>query len=125
METHCFCHSIPSTYVVADPGARDVAGILADSGLPGLDNVPAPAIAYMPVDAGAIPFAIVILVMATYFPPANRCRFVHKVLTCVEYRAVSGVFKNIDLPPFSTLRVCPPPYQRRGVWGQYFGRRQT
>jgi hypothetical protein len=34
----------------------------------------------------------------------------HKVLTYVEYRAVSGVFQNIDLPhPLSTQGVCPPP----------------
>jgi hypothetical protein len=31
----------------------------------------------------------------------------HKVLTYVEYRAVSGVFQNID-PPLSIQRVCPP-----------------
>jgi hypothetical protein len=34
----------------------------------------------------------------------------NKVLTYVEYRAVSGVFQNIDPPPpQSTQRVCPPP----------------
>jgi hypothetical protein len=32
----------------------------------------------------------------------------HKVLTYVEYRAVSGVFQNIDPPPL-------PSHQRRGV----------
>jgi hypothetical protein len=32
----------------------------------------------------------------------------HKVLTYVEYRAVSGVFQNIDPHPLSTQRVCPP-----------------
>ncbi len=45
----------------------------------------------------------------------------HKVLTCIEYRAVSGV----DTPhPFSPQRVCPPPppstkHTRRAVrgWG--------
>jgi hypothetical protein len=36
----------------------------------------------------------------------------HKVLTYVEYRAVSGVFQNID--PFSTQRVCPPPTPMAG-----------
>jgi hypothetical protein len=38
----------------------------------------------------------------------------HKVLTYVEYRAVPGVFQNIDPPTPS------PPSE-----GQYFGRRQT
>jgi hypothetical protein len=38
----------------------------------------------------------------------------HKVLTYVEYRAVSGVFQNIDPPtPLSTQRVLPP-HQRPG-----------
>jgi hypothetical protein len=38
----------------------------------------------------------------------------HKVLTYLEYRAMSGVFQNIDPHPPSTHRVCPPPHQRRG-----------
>jgi hypothetical protein len=33
----------------------------------------------------------------------------HKVLTYIEYRAVSGVFRTIDPHPLSTQRVCPPP----------------
>jgi hypothetical protein len=59
----------------------------------------------------------------------------HKVLTNVEYRAVSGVFQNIDpTTPLSTQRVCPPPHQWRGgthspggerEGGPFFGRRQT
>jgi len=40
----------------------------------------------------------------------------HKVLTCIEYRAVSGVFRTID-----PQRVCPPPrtkgYTLAGRWG--------
>ncbi len=41
---------------------------------------------------------------------------VHKVLSYIEYRTVSGVFRTIDPQPLSTQRVCPPPpYQRRGV----------
>ncbi len=54
----------------------------------------------------------------------------HKVLTYVEYRAVSGVFQNIDPPPPSPLSECDLlPHQRRGVHtrrgvrgvgGQYF-----
>jgi hypothetical protein len=59
----------------------------------------------------------------------------HKVLTNVDYRAVSDVILNIDPPPPSTTSECVlPPHQRRGlhtrraVWGgvggQYFGRRQ-
>ncbi len=32
----------------------------------------------------------------------------HKVLTYVVFRAVSGVFQNIDPHPLSTQRVCPP-----------------
>ena len=39
----------------------------------------------------------------------------NKVLTYVEYRAVSGVFQNIDPPPpQSTQRVCPPPEPKDG-----------
>ncbi len=59
----------------------------------------------------------------------------HKVLTYVEYRAVSGVFQNIDPPPPSPLSECVlSQYQRRmgthspggeGVGGQYIGKRQT
>jgi hypothetical protein len=60
----------------------------------------------------------------------------HKVLTYVDYRAVSGVFQNIDPPPTpSPPSECVlPPHQRRGGGvhtrravggGQYFGRRQT
>ncbi len=45
----------------------------------------------------------------------------HKVLTYVEYRAVSGVFQNIDTPPPSPPSECvfPPHQRRRGVRGQY------
>jgi hypothetical protein len=39
----------------------------------------------------------------------------HKVLTYVEYRAVSDVFQNIDPPPpLSTQRVCPPSAPKAG-----------
>ncbi len=61
-----------------------------------------------------------------------------KVLTYVEYRAVSGVFQNIDPPtPFHPASVSSPRTKGRGVHtthspggegvggGQYFGRRQT
>ncbi len=42
-------------------------------------------------------------------------RLCHKVLTYVEYRAVSGVFQSIDPPyPLSTQRVCPPPHSPGG-----------
>jgi len=53
------------------------------------------------------------------------------MVTYVEYRAVSGVFQNIDPHP---SRVWPPPAPEaggtpspgdEGVGGQYFGRRQT
>jgi hypothetical protein len=54
----------------------------------------------------------------------------HKVLTYVEYRAVSDVFQYIDPHPLSTQRVCPPPapwggggvHTRRAVrgWGSIF-----
>jgi hypothetical protein len=51
----------------------------------------------------------------------------HKVLTYVEYRAVSGVFQNIDLPPSSPPSECVFPRTKglavRGVGRQYFGRR--
>jgi hypothetical protein len=57
----------------------------------------------------------------------------HKVLTFVEYRAVSGVFQNIDPQPSSppSESVLPPAPKAgvhrtvRVVEGQYFGRRQT
>ncbi len=55
----------------------------------------------------------------------------HKVLTYVEYRAVPGVFQNIEPPtPLSPQRMCPYPRAKGGGgggWGgggQYFGRRQ-
>jgi hypothetical protein len=49
----------------------------------------------------------------------------HKVLTYVEYRAVSGVFQNIDLPPPSSPSECVFPrtkaeagkYTLAGRWG--------
>jgi hypothetical protein len=42
-------------------------------------------------------------------------RLAHKVLTFVEYRAVSAVFQNIDPPPPSPPSACVlPPHQRRG-----------
>jgi hypothetical protein len=60
----------------------------------------------------------------------------HKVLIYVEYRAVSGVFQNIDPPPpLHPASVSSP--RNEGVWGlhtrravrggggHYFGRRQT
>jgi hypothetical protein len=50
----------------------------------------------------------------------------HKVLTYVEYRAVSGVFQNIDPPPPLSLHPsCVLPPHCQAVRGQYFGRRQT
>jgi hypothetical protein len=43
-------------------------------------------------------------------------RLNHKVLTYVEYRAMSGVFQNIDPPTPSPPSVCVlPPHQRRGL----------
>jgi hypothetical protein len=41
---------------------------------------------------------------------------IHKVLTYIEYRAVSGVFRTTVLTPhpLSAQRVCTPPHQRRG-----------
>ncbi len=60
-------------------------------------------------------------------------RATHKVLTDVEYRAVSAVFQNIDPPPplHPASVSCPRTKgggvhtRREGVEGQYFGRRQT
>ncbi len=57
----------------------------------------------------------------------------HKVLTYVEYKAVSGVFQNIDSTPSPPSECVLPPHQRRGVHTthspggegvgcQYFGR---
>ncbi len=41
---------------------------------------------------------------------------IRKVITYIEYKTVSGVFRTIDPPPhpLSTERVCPPPHQRPG-----------
>ena len=60
-------------------------------------------------------------------------RRIHKVLTYVEYRAMSDVFQNIDPPPPSPPDECvlPPPNKSGGTHspgregGQYFGRRET
>ncbi len=58
----------------------------------------------------------------------------HKVLTYIEYRAVSGVFRTIDPPPplhpasGSSLRTKGGGTHSpggEGVGGQYFGTRQT
>ncbi len=60
----------------------------------------------------------------------------YKVLTYVEYRAVSGVFQNIDPPPpFHPASLSVPPSAPKakdthspdgeGVGDQYSGRRQT
>ncbi len=56
--------------------------------------------------------------------PSTRVSTSHKVLTYLEYRAVPGVFKNIDpSPPLHPASVCVlPPHQRRGYtlagrWG--------
>jgi hypothetical protein len=44
--------------------------------------------------------------------------YYHKVLTYVEYRAVSGVFQNIDPPTPSPPSECVlSPHQRRGAGG--------
>jgi hypothetical protein len=45
----------------------------------------------------------------------SRYRMIHKVITYVEYRAVSGIFHSIDPPPPPTpLRECVlPPHQSR------------
>jgi hypothetical protein len=51
-------------------------------------------------------------VLLTCKYPPNQLH--HKALTYVEYRAVSGVFQNIDPP---TQRVCPPPAPKAGVGG--------
>jgi hypothetical protein len=48
----------------------------------------------------------------------------HKVLTHIEYRAVSGVFRTIDPPtPLNPASVSPGG-EGVGGGGQYFGRRQ-
>ncbi len=38
----------------------------------------------------------------------------HKVLTYIEYRAVSGVFQTIDPPPHLHPASCPPPAPKAG-----------
>ncbi len=41
----------------------------------------------------------------------------HKVLTYIEYRAVSGVFRLLTPYPLSTQRVCTPPAPCNGGGG--------
>jgi hypothetical protein len=65
---------------------------------------------------------------------ARDLHLYHKVLTYVEYRAVSGVFQNINPPTpsppsysVSSPRTKGRGYTLAGRWGgggQYFGRRQ-
>ncbi len=58
----------------------------------------------------------------------------HKILTYIEYRAVSGVFCIGPPPPSPPSECVLPPAPKtggthapdgEGVGGQYFGRRQT
>ncbi len=43
---------------------------------------------------------------------------IHKVLTYIKYRTVSGVFRELLTPhPLFTLRVCPPPRTKGGGGG--------
>ncbi len=62
-----------------------------------------------------------VLILAQFI--IQRVHLTHKVLTYVEYRAVSSVFQNIDPPPHappSPPSECVlPPHQRRGVPGGY------
>ncbi len=48
-----------------------------------------------------------------YRRQANGFKGRYKVLTYIEYRAVSGVFRTIYPTP-RTQRVCPPPAPTRG-----------
>ncbi len=41
--------------------------------------------------------------------------YVHKVLTCIEYRAVSGVFRTIDPPPLLHPASVSSPRTKGGV----------
>ncbi len=47
-----------------------------------------------------------------FFSMEYLIRSRHKVLTYIEYRAVSGVFRNID---------TPPPHRPASVYGPVFG----
>jgi hypothetical protein len=67
-------------------------------------------------------------------PAIKVQHLVHKVLTYVEYTAVSGDFQNIDPHPSPPSERVLPQHQRQGgthspggegMGGQYFGRRQT
>jgi hypothetical protein len=79
-------------------------------------------------------FPLPMLLYRNYFCQCNVVYSVlRKILTYIEYRAVSGVFRSIDPFPPSEC-VLLPPHQRlgdthspggEGVGGQYFGRRQT
>jgi hypothetical protein len=45
---------------------------------------------------------------------SSECMY-HKVLTYIEYRAVSGVFRTIDPPATQRVHVLPPHQRRRGT----------
>ncbi len=49
-------------------------------------------------------------------PAVKVQHLVHKVLTYVDYRAVSGDFQNIDPHPLSPQRVGPPPASKAGEY---------
>jgi hypothetical protein len=52
---------------------------------------------------------------AGYSPESFREHpYSNKVLTYIEYRAVSGVFRTTLLTPLSSQRVCPPPAPKAG-----------
>jgi hypothetical protein len=76
--------------------------------------------------------------VAIYFSPdllGSGGGWAQSILTYVEYRAVSGVFQNIDPPTPSPPSECVLPLHQRqggthspggeGEGGQYFARRQT
>jgi hypothetical protein len=61
-------------------------------------------------------YCLASLCLTSSGPVSNR--LVHKVLTYVEYRAVSGVFHYIDPPPptpFPPSECVLPPYALAGL----------
>jgi hypothetical protein len=75
--------------------------------------------------------------MVSNFQADDGERLFHKVLTYIEHRAVSDVFRTIDPPPPLPPASVSSPRTKggggggthspggEGVGGQYFGRRQT
>ncbi len=57
------------------------------------------------------------IILTIYFFPVLIVRAMHKVLTYIEYRAVSGVFRTIDPPPPLHSAIVSSPAPKAGGGG--------